>query len=152
MTKRKAPVKAPAAPAAQESKTSPTSKAGAEPKVEVTPEDILKGCSPGVRRIAEEVRSLMRHVVPTSTEKAYPGWHGIGFRDPQAGYVFGLFPQPDHVRLFFERGAELEDPDGVFAPADGLKQGRYIELRTVIDAKKPSLRRMIIRAVVNQSV
>jgi hypothetical protein len=91
-------------------------------------------------------------VVPTATEKAYPGWHGIGFRDPQAGYVFGLFPRPDHIRLFFERGAELEDPDGVFAPPDGLKQGRYVELRTVIDAKKPALRRMIIRAVVHQSV
>jgi hypothetical protein len=139
MTKRKAPAKG-AAPKGQ------------CPPREATPEDILVPCPPAVRKIAEEVRSLVRHVVPTATERAYPGRHGIGFRDPQAGYVFGLFPQSDHIRLFFERGAELEDPDGVFAPADGLKQGRYVELRTVIDAKKPALRRMIIRAVVNQSV
>lgn len=143
MTKRKVP-------AHSSSKTAAAQ--GKRPPKEVTPEEVLKACPPGVRRIAEEVRSLVRHVVPTATEKAYPGWHGIGFRDPQAGYVFGLFPQPDHVRLFFDRGAELEDPDGVFAPADGLKQGRYVELRTVIDAKKPALRRMIIRAVVQQSV
>ena len=139
MTKRKAPEK------------SPTPKGKPAPR-ETTPDDILQPCTPAVRKIAEEVRFLVRHVVPTATEKAYPGWHGIGFRDPQAGYVFGLFPQADHVRLFFERGAELEDPDGVFAPPDGLKKGRYVELRTVIDAKRPSLRRMIIRAVVNQSV
>jgi hypothetical protein len=139
MTKRKAPEEA----AAPKRKRTPR---------ETTPEDILKPCCPAVRKIAEEVRFLVRHVVPTATEKAYPGWRGIGFRDPQAGYVFGLFPKADHVRLFFERGAEFVDPDGVFAPPDGLKQGRYVELRTVIDAKKPSLRRMIIRAVVNQSV
>lgn len=140
MTKGKAPAKPKSA-----------SKPPKAPR-EATPEEILEPCSPLVRRISEEVRSLVRHVVPTATERAYPGWHGIGFRDPQAGYVFGLFPQQDHVRLFFERGAEFDDPDGVFAPGDGLKQGRYVELRTVIDAKKPSLRRMIIRAVVQQSV
>jgi len=149
MTKRKA------TPKASSKASAPRSNAveakARRPVGEVTPEDILEPCAPTVRRIAEEIRSLVRHVVPTATEKAYPGWHGIGFRDPQAGYVFGLFPHEDHVRLFFERGAELEDPDGVFAPADGLKQGRYIELRTVIDAKTPAVRRMIIRAVVNQS-
>ena len=144
MTKRKAPAKGSADTAARKRK--------AAPKPETTPEEILEPCTPLMRRIAEEVRSLVRHVVPTATERAYPGWHGIGFRDPQAGYVFGLFPHSDHIKLFFERGAELEDPDGVFQPADGLKQGRYIELRTVIDAKKPALRRMIIRAVVHQSV
>jgi hypothetical protein len=121
------------------------------PAKEITPEDVLEPCCPAVRKIAEEVRFLVRHVVPTATEKPYPRWRGIGFRDPQAGYVFGLFPRSDHVRLFFERGAELEDPDKVFAPPGGLKQGRYIELRTVIDAKTPAVRRMIIRAVVHQS-
>ncbi len=138
MTKRQAPEKARAP-------------RGKHTHRETTPEDILEPCSPRVRKIAEEIRSLVHLVVPTATEKAYPGWHGIGFHDPQAGYVLGLFPQADHVRLFFERGAQFEDPDGVFSPPDGLKQGRYVELRTVIDAKKPSLRRMIIRAVVNQS-
>jgi hypothetical protein len=141
MSKRKAPAKTRAKAAPRK----------ATPK-EADPEEILRSCPPGVRRIAEEVRSLVRHVVPTATERAYPGWHGIGFRDPQAGYVFGLFPHEDHVRLFFERGGELEDPERVFAPPDGLKQGRYVELRTVIDAKVPALRRMIIRAVVHQSV
>jgi hypothetical protein len=138
MTKRKATEKAPA----PKGKRAPG---------KATPDDILEPCCPAVRKIAEEVRSLVRHVVPTATEKAYPGRHGIGFRDPQAGFVFALFPQADHVRLFFERGAELEDPENVFAPPDGLKQGRYIELRTVIDAKTPAVRRMIIRAVVTQS-
>lgn len=153
MTKRKAPAQAKAeadAPKAKERAGRPKPEPKRTPR-EATPEEILGPCSPGVRRIAEEVRSLVRHVVPTATERAYPGWHGIGFRDPQAGYVFGLFPHEDHVRLFFERGGELDDPDGVFAPADGLKQGRYVELRTVLDAKMPALRRMIIRAVVHQS-
>ncbi len=117
----------------------------------VTPETILAPYPPQVRRIAEEVRSIVRHTFPTATETAYPGWNGIGFKDPQAGYVFGLFPHEDHVRLFFERGGELDDPDGIFAPGDGLKQGRYVELRTLIDAKRPAIRRMIIRAVVHQS-
>jgi len=116
-----------------------------------TPEKILAPFPPQVRRIAEEVRSIVRHTFPTATETAYTGWKGIGFKDPQAGYVFGLFPHEDHVRLFFERGGELDDPDHVFAPPDGLKQGRYLELRTVIDAKRPAIRRMIIRAVVHQS-
>lgn len=117
-----------------------------------TPDDILAPYPETVRRLAEEVRALVRRAVPSMTERAYPGWGGIGFRDPQAGYVFGLFPQQDHLRLFFERGGELDDPDGLFLPAGDLRQGRYVEIRTVGAVKRPALREMIHRAVVHQSV
>lgn len=118
----------------------------------MTPDDILAPFPIRVRRLADEVRARARGAVPSFTERAYPGWGGIGFRDPRAGYVFGLFPRRDHVRLFFERGGELEDPDGVFLPAGTLTQGRYLEVRTLRDARRPTLTAMITRAVVHQSV
>lgn len=91
---------------------------------DAAPEDILADHSPEVRRIANALRDLVRRVLPDVTERAYRGWHGIGFRHPEAGYLGGIFPQADHVRLLFEHGVELEDPAGLLE-GDG-SQARYV--------------------------
>ena len=57
-------------------------------------------------------------------EVAYPGWQAIGYRDPRAGYVCGIFLFDDHVRLIFERGNLLPDPDGVLEGK--TKQTRHL--------------------------
>jgi hypothetical protein len=106
---------------------------------------------PAIRRIANAVRQVVRKEIPSAFEVAYPGWKAIGFRDPQAGYFCGLFPLESFVQLVFERGAELADPDGLFAQRPNLRQVRMVEVRTMAQARAPALRRLLVRAVVHGS-
>jgi hypothetical protein len=47
--------------------------------------------------------------------------------DKRAGYVCGIFPRAGEVRLLFEHGAALADPEGIFT--GGGTQTRYLALR-----------------------
>ncbi len=76
--------------------------------------------------IAERLRALVRETVPEAGERAYTGWHAIGYRTREAGYFAGIFPRDDHCDLLFEHGIELTDPDGVLE-GDGT-QTRYIRI------------------------
>ena len=49
------------------------------------PDDILNDHSPEVRATAEALRRLIHDTIAGMTERAYPGWHAIGFRHPKAG-------------------------------------------------------------------
>jgi hypothetical protein len=62
---------------------------------------------------------------PDLTEHVYEGWRGVGYRHPEAGYVCGIFPQAGgEVRLLFEHGASLQDPEGVLQGSGS--QTRYL--------------------------
>ncbi len=53
----------------------------------MTSEQILAELPPAVQALAGEVRRFVRRIIPTATEVPYLGWCGIGFRDPQSGYL-----------------------------------------------------------------
>jgi hypothetical protein len=116
----------------------------------VTPEQLLAPCAPRVRDLANDLRRTLCAAVPSFEERALPGWRAIAFRDPQAGHVCALFPFDDHLRLYVEYGARLDDPDGLMEGT--MKRGRYIPFRTRKDLRKRALTRLIRRAVVLQSV
>lgn len=111
----------------------------------MTPDDILNDHTPEVRAIAEALRRLIHDTVEGMTERAYPGWHAIGFRHPVAGYVCGIFPFADYVRFVFEHGRQLTDPDGVLQ-GDG-KQIRYIDLRDAAEVPDDAVRLLLLEAV-----
>jgi hypothetical protein len=101
-------------------------------KPETTPEDILKIHRREVQAIAQKLRQIVKDVIPDVMEKAYPGWHGIGYRHPKTGYFGCIFPLDDKVRFAFEYGAFLPDPDNLLIrPPTSSKQVRYVELNTV---------------------
>jgi hypothetical protein len=90
-----------------------------------SPEELLVGLSPQVRQLAEQLRELIREVVPDVEETGYPGWKLIGYRH---GRYFGFIaPKADHIQLGFEHGATLPDPAGLLEGAG--KQVRYVALR-----------------------
>jgi hypothetical protein len=115
-----------------------------------TPEQLLSAYPPPIRDLANEIRRTLRAAVPSFEERALPGWRAIAFRDPQAGHVCALFPFEDHLRLYVEYGASMDDPDGLMEGT--MKRGRYIAFRTRKDLRKRALARLIRRAVVLQSV
>ncbi len=107
--------------------------------------EILAPFPAEVRDLTERVRTLIKSRHPDFVERAYPGWNGIGYRDPEAGYVCGIFPRQDCVRLLFERGASLSDPDGLLQ-GDGT-QTRFIVLEPGRRIPAAAIGRLLVRAL-----
>jgi hypothetical protein len=90
----------------------------------VSPSRILEGHAAKIQDLAERLRKLVREAAPDATEAGYVGWHLIGYRSPH--YFCFIAPNADHVRLGFEHGHRLLDPDDVLEPMG--KQVRFVRL------------------------
>jgi DNA transformation protein and related proteins len=93
-------------------------------RARVEPEQILEGHRVEIRELAEKARALVRAAAPEASEAGYPGWRLIGYRAPH--YFCFVAPQPDHVRVGFEHGCALPDPQHVLEPMG--KQVRFVRL------------------------
>lgn len=90
----------------------------------VPPEDILEGHTEQIRTLAQKLRLVVRAAAPDATEAGYAGWRLIGYRSRH--YFCFIAPHSDHVRLGFEHGHRLGDPDGLLEPMG--KQVRFVRL------------------------
>jgi DNA transformation protein and related proteins len=109
----------------------------------VPPEDILEGHSGEIRALAEKLRVLVRAAAPDATEAGYRGWKLIGYRSPH--YFCFIAPQSDHVRLGFEHGHRLADPDELLEPMG--KQVRFVRLLPGKRIPSAALRRLVCAAL-----
>ncbi|WP_309892196.1 DUF1801 domain-containing protein [Archangium sp.] len=114
-----------------------------EGRASCSPDDILHGHTPEVRAIAERARALIKRELPEVEENGYPGWRLIGYRQGGA-YLGFVAPLKDHVRLGFERGVYMNDPDGLLE-GDGT-QVRYVRLSSE-DLPEAGLVRLLSEAV-----
>lgn len=87
----------------------------------------------------------MRSVCPEASERVYPGWHGLGFHNPDVGFFCGVFPLADSVRLLFEHGALLDDHDGLLT--GGGSQTRYVELTPDSTIDRLALERLLVPVI-----
>lgn len=121
-------------------------------KSSLTPEDILKDHTASVQAIAQKLRVIIKNTIPVVSEKAYPGWHGIGYRHPKAGYFGCIFPFENKVNLAFEYGAFLPDPDNLLQmPPTSGKQVRYVEMLTEQDIHEDELVALLHAAIAFKS-
>jgi hypothetical protein len=91
-------------------------------------------------------RGVVLEAEPDFAERVYRGWHGIGFRHPEAGYVCAIYPRDDdHVDLLFEHGASLADPDGLLA-GEGA-QTRFYRVKARNEATAAAIRMLVQQAV-----
>lgn len=93
----------------------------------IPPELFLEGYSPGIRRVVERLRAVVRRAVPDDGERVRPGWGLIGYDVPagkRTRYFAFVWPEPEHAHLGFEFGVLMDDPDG-------LLQGAHLRLRKV---------------------
>jgi hypothetical protein len=113
-------------------------------------EAFLHAAHPDLADLALWVRELLLTTEPDLVERVYPGWDGIGFRHPDGGYVCAIYPRENEqaVRLLFEHGARLEDPDGLLE-GDGT-QTRFIRIRERDDRLAAAIRTWIAAAVVER--
>ncbi|MGD9488157.1 MAG: DUF1801 domain-containing protein [Calditrichaceae bacterium] len=114
-------------------------------KQTIRPEDILAEHSPEVRALAESMRKMIIKIVPSAMEVAYPVWHGIGYRHPESGYFCGIFPRKDRVKLGFEFGALLPDPDSLLEGTG--RQVRYVNIKSINDIRHEAIRKLLLAAI-----
>ena len=115
----------------------------------VTAEQLLADYGPEVQGLVGLLRRLVREALPEAEERVYPGWRAIGYRHPAAGYVGGIFLYPDMVKLGFEHGAMLPDPEGRLQPGPSAgKQVRYLEVWDESDIVPEVIRNLLLAAVV----
>lgn len=108
---------------------------------------LLAGHSEPVRALIAALRALVRQTLPEAEERVYPGWKAIGYRHPTAGYVGGLFPMADHVKVAFERGARLSDPFKLLEmPKTSGKTVRYVSVYAVDTLPEAALVALLLEA------
>jgi hypothetical protein len=90
--------------------------------------------------MVQALRRIVRAALRTAEERVYPRWRGLGYHDPEAGYLCGIFPAGGAVRLYFEHGRVLPDPDRLFTRR--LAQTAYVEVRDAAP-RRPALMRLL---------
>ena len=116
----------------------------AKRKTGPSPEMILAVHAPEIRFLAERLRSLILGTVPEAVETAYPGWHAIGYRHPENGYFAAIFPETERVRLAFEWGVLLPDPNSLLKGAG--KQVRYVDIYEEGELRETAIRNLLLAA------
>src|SRR5687768_3962835 len=86
-----------------------------------------------VAALTLQVREAILALLPNAVEKVYLGWQGIGFHHATAGYVCAIFPGRSGVKIGFEHGNLLHDPDHLLEGSGN--QVRYL----VVSAWDPAL-------------
>jgi hypothetical protein len=107
--------------------------------------EFLRARHPRERELALWVRALVLDAEPELVEHVYPGWDGIGFRHPDAGYVCAIYPRQGEVRLLFEHGTRLDDPEGLLE-GEG-SQTRHVTLRAADERLREPLTALVHDAV-----
>ena len=148
--KRKLKARRPARPAARpvvrpKAKAAAPRRAALPRRPVATPGEILHPFPPSVRRLANELRKLIRRTLPSVEERAYSGWHGIGYHDRHAGYLAGIFPQPDCVKLYFEHGNVLPDPHHVLTGTGS--QVRHVSCWPDVPVPERAIRELLAAAI-----
>jgi hypothetical protein len=93
----------------------------------IPPEAFLAGYPDGIRDAAEQLRALIKRVVPDAVERVRSGWRLIGYDLPvgrRTVYFAYIAPEPIHVHIGFEHGVLMADPDR-------LLEGAHLNLRKV---------------------
>jgi hypothetical protein len=105
----------------------------------------LRALAPERFELSSWTRGMLLAAEPDLSERLYPGWQGVGFHHPEAGYVCAVYPAGERPLLLFEHGAALEDPDGVLV-GDG-SQTRSLPLDLPSDDLAPRIREFLGLAV-----
>ncbi len=111
----------------------------------ITTEDILAGLTPDMADLVQSLRKLISETVPDAVEVAYPVWKGIGYHHGESGYFCAIFPQAAGVKLGFEFGVLLPDPDSVLVGAG--KQVRYVVIDDAAQIPAGAIKRLLAAAL-----
>jgi hypothetical protein len=98
-------------------------------------EELFQLSAPNVQKLAQAARERVLEVVPHATENVRGGWGLIGYNAP--AYFAFIALELDHVRIGFEWGILLADPDALLEGSGS--QVRYVSIRTLKDLRRRAL-------------
>ena len=98
---------------------------------------------------AQPICEKLREVILKAGPKLDEGirWGGPSYKGK--GLVLGMGAFKEHVTLFFNRGQELEDPEGLMEPAEGTANSRSVKVRTLAEV---TTKAKAIAALIKQAV
>src|SRR5579859_7096263 len=112
-------------------------------------ESFIAKFSDGVAADIRAARAEMRRRLPGAVEMVYDNYNalaiGYGATDRLADVVFSIAAFPKWVRLFFYRGAELDDPDGLL-DGEGA-QVRSLKLPNLAVLDEPGVQALMAQAL-----
>ena len=118
-------------------------KGAGDPAVDI----FLRSYSPEVRAIALKAREVIYGVLPTVTEKVYPGWKVMqyGAGDKMEDVFAVISPQRERINLGLANGADLPDPEGLLEGTG--KTSRHIKITSAGAAEAPAVRDLVAGAL-----
>ena len=114
-------------------------------------ESFIAKFSDGVAADIRAARAEMRRRLPGAVEMVYDNYNalaiGYGATDRLADVVFSIACFPRWIRLFFYRGADLDDPDGLL-DGEGA-QVRSLKLPDLAVLDQPGVQALMAQALAN---
>jgi hypothetical protein len=114
-------------------------------------ESFIAKFSDGVAADIRAARAEMRRRLPGAVEMVYDNYNalaiGYGATDKLADVVFSIAGFPKWVRLFFYRGAELDDPQGLLDGEGAQVRSLKLPSLTVLD--QPGVQVLMAKALAN---
>jgi len=102
-----------------------------------------------MQKTTKAVRKKMRALFPKAVELVYDNYNalviGYGPTERAGEALCSIAVYPKWVTLFFLRGAEMRDPDGLLK-GDG-KIVRQIRLADALDLDRPAVKKLIRQAI-----
>lgn len=113
----------------------------------VPPEALLAAYPEPMRRIGEDLRTLVQREMPDATERVRTGWRIIGYDVPaghRSAYFCWIMPEAAHVHLGFVYGVVMDDPDRLLEGR--IARARWVTFRAGESLDSPKLSRLVREA------
>ena len=109
--------------------------------------------APAHDRLVSTTRRWLRKRLPTAQEVVYEyrAWFVISFSPSERGYegVFGIRGDADGVRLYFNQGKGLPDPEKLLR---GTSQTRWVDLESASTLRRPAVEGLFTAALARNRV
>jgi hypothetical protein len=109
----------------------------------MTVDELLEDHTPDIGALTRRLLGHIENAAHWSEMRVYPGWHGVGFHHADLGYVVGLFPRADSVRVLFEQGQML----GKAPFLEGAGPTRYVDFEAWNTARLDTVDDLLDRAL-----
>ncbi len=99
----------------------------------IPPEALLADYPEPMRRIADELRSIVRDELPDAIERVRIGWRLVAYdlvvAPRRTVFCCYVAPEPKHVHIGFQYGVFMRDDESVLQGAGVTKQVRWLTFR-----------------------
>ena len=112
----------------------------------MTSEEFLSRHTPGVVKLAQRTREIIREVDADAVETVNPGRGNLSYGSgaKMGEWYCYIAPFKSYMNLGFLRGTELPDPDGLLEGTGKLL--RHVKIRRIEDVERPGVRALLVAA------